>query len=282
MSNRKAVLITGTSSGIGRDAAGYLAGKGWRVFAGVRRDADAERIGAESGGAITPVNCDVTNETSLIAAREIMESDLDGCGLDGLVNNAGIATAGPLEFLSAEDLRHQFNVNVAGAMNTTRTFLPLLRKAGGRIVNISSISGLIAFPFLGAYAMSKHALEAASDALRIELMNSAIYVSLIEPGVIKTPIWKKSTAASLEMKKAMPTEALELYGASLDKFVANIARLNRYATSPATVSRKIHHALTSNRPRARYLIGLDAKLEYWGRVLLPARLFDRILHRIML
>ncbi len=184
-----AVLVTGASTGIGRATGLYLQARGFRVFASVRRETDA----ADLSGA-TPVLLDVENAESIRAAADAVGAALEDGALQGLVNNAGIAVSGPLEFLEMSDLRHQFEVNLFGQVAVTRAFLPLLRRAkNGRIVNMSSISGRITAPLLGPYSMSKFALEAFSDALRRELSPFGLSVSVVEPGAIKTPIWDKAS-----------------------------------------------------------------------------------------
>ena len=189
-----AVVITGASTGIGRVCAFHMDKLGFRVFAGIRNESDGRSLIEGSAGRITPLLIEVTDSVSALAAADRVAGAVGSAGLSGLVNNAGIVVAGPLEFLPLSELRKQFEVNVLGQIAVTQAFLPLLRQARGRIVNMSSIAGRVAFPYIGPYSASKYALEAISDALRIELLPWGISVSVIEPGDVATPIWKKSTS----------------------------------------------------------------------------------------
>jgi NAD(P)-dependent dehydrogenase (short-subunit alcohol dehydrogenase family) len=245
--------VTGASSGIGAACAARLRDRGWRVLAGVRRPGSAPE-GTEE------LLLDVTDPPAL---------ELDA--LDGLVNNAGVAVAGPLEFLPADELGRQLDVNVVGQLRTTQACLPALRAARGRIVNMGSISGRNALPFLGAYAMSKFALEAMTDALRVELAPWGIHVAIVEPGTIRTPIWTRD-------RPDPPPEALSLYGGRLDAFRRVAVRRGTAGAPPEAVAAAVEHALTAARPRARYLVGRDARLRA-GVERLPDRLRDRVLVR---
>ena len=267
------VLVTGASTGIGRATALYLEARGFRVFASVRKEKDAAELPGTS-----PVVLDVTDADSIRAASDAVSRALGGEALAGLVNNAGIAVSGPLEFLEMSDIRHQFEVNLFGQVAVTQAFLPLLRRAKrGRIVNMSSISGRITAPLLGPYSMSKFALEAFSDALRRELEPFGLSVSVVEPGVIKTPIWDKGIDSSKERIARMPARALELYGGRIE-YLSKRAEEMRASGAPAEkVAKAIHHALVSRRPRTRYLVGTDAKLTAKLAWLLPDRLIDGIL-----
>lgn len=279
-------LITGASTGIGRATTLRLAGAGWRVFAGVREEAAGERLQAEAqAGEVTPLTLDVTDSQQIEAARVRIQEEgarvggSQAGGLDALVNNAGIGVGGPLELLSAEDLRGQFEVNVFGQVAVTRALLPALRVARGRIVLLSSIGGLVAVPFNGPYAASKHAIEALGDALRGELHSSHIRVSLVEPGSVKTPIWGKAqeTASALEV----PPELQREYGGVPAAFAKVLADTERRGVSPEQVAATIERALTARRPRARYLVGRDARGMVVAHALLPTRAFDRILRRVL-
>jgi len=268
----RAVLVTGASTGIGRATALYLAARGFRVFASVRRDKDA----AELPGA-TPVVLDVTDADSIRDASDAVSRALGDEGLAGLVNNAGIAVSGPLEFLEMSEIRRQFDVNLFGQVAVTQAFLPLLRRAnGGRIVNMSSISGRIAAPLLGPYSMSKFALESFSDALRRELEPFGLSVSVVEPGVIKTPIWDKGVDSSKERVARMPARALELYGGRIETLRKLAQEMGERGAPPDEVAKAVHHALVSKRPRTRYLVGFDAKLTAKLVWLLPDRVIDRL------
>ena len=196
--------------------------------------------------------------------------------LDALVDNAGIAIAAPLEFLPPEELTRQLDVNVVGQLRVLQAFLPALRRARGRVVLMGSIGGRSALPFLGAYAMSKFALEAMADALRVELAPFAIHVAIIEPGTIATPIWSKPQRRVDEL----PPEAAELYGARAEKFRRLAAARSSEAVPAVEVAKAVAHALTAPRPRTRYVVGPDAKRR--ARVqMLPDRLRDRVLTRFL-
>lgn len=247
----KTVLITGVSSGIGYDAARFLVEKGFRVFGSVRKEADATRLQTELGHNFTPLIFDVTDGPAIKTAVETVTEQVRGQGLVGLVNNAGIATPGPLQYLPLDDLRQQLEVNVVGVTAVTQAFLPLLGASfdrtfpPGRIVNISSVSGKISYPFMGAYAASKHALEALSDAWRRELMLFGIDIILIEPGTVQTPIIYK-------FKTQLSRFEHSEYG-SLFKTVAARATERESDNIPVTkISRIIHQALTHPRPKSRY------------------------------
>jgi len=197
--------------------------------------------------------------------------------LDGLVDNAGIAIASPLEFLPPGELAHQLDVNVVGQLRVLQAVLPSLRRAGGRIVLVGSVAGRSALPFLGAYAMSKFALEAMADSLRIELEPWGLHVAIIEPATIATPMWSKPQRSVEEL----PPEAGELYGPRIQQFRRLATeRSAAHAVSTDGVAKAIQHALTASRPRTRYLVGPDA----WRRAAvqwLPDRARDRVLTRFL-
>ena len=264
----RTALVTGASSGIGAACAVRLAGAGWRVFAGVRRAGDAP-AGTDE------VLLDVTNEDDVRAAAERVEE------LHGLVNNAGIAIAIPLEFIPLEELRRQFEVNVVGQVAVTQAFLPHLRRSRGRIVFIGSIAGQSALPFLGSYAASKLALEAVADTLRVELRPFGIHVSLVQPGTIKTPIWTKSAAVADELANGAGAELAGLYGERIAAFRKVAQTRGAKGASADDVARVVEEALTMERPRTRKLVGLDAKVRS-GVERLPDRLRDRVYERVLL
>ncbi len=273
---RGAVLVTGSSSGIGEACALYLDKLGFRVFAGVRRDADGEALRSRASERLTPVHLDVTDGASLAAARTAIEATAGEAGLAGLVNNAGIVIAGPLEFMPLSEFRRQLEVNVVGQLAVTQTFLSLLRKARGRIVNMSSIAGRSAAPFNGPYAASKFALEAMSDALRMELLPWGISVSLVEPGSVATPIWQKSGKTAGEIARQMPSGARELYGRVYDAMRVAAARMAGAGVPAIEVAKVVAHALTARKPRTRYLVGRDAKIQALLKKILPDRTLDRL------
>ncbi len=274
---RGAVVITGASTGIGRACALELDRIGFRVFAGVRNDADGTGLKEASAGRITPVMLDVTDHGSLSAAAEAVARASGEGGIRGLVNNAGIVVGGPFEFLPIDQMRRQFEVNFFGQIAVTRAFLPLLRKSRGRIVNMGSISGRVVTPFVGSYGASKHALEALSDALRVELMPWGIEVALIEPGSIATPIWKKSVSAAAAVAEGYPAQARELYGSAMIAVQQAALRKGEEAIPVSTVVRAVVHAVTAARPKTRYLVGRGAKIQALLKKVLPDRLLDRLI-----
>jgi NAD(P)-dependent dehydrogenase (short-subunit alcohol dehydrogenase family) len=269
------VLVTGASSGIGEASALHLKELGFDAVAAVRKDEDAERL---AGQGLRTVRLDVTDADSIAAAR----AELGEGPLAGLVNNAGIAVAAPLEYLPLDQFRHQLEVNLVGQLAVIQRFLPALRAGRGRIVNVASIGGRVALPLVGAYNASKFALEGMSDALRRELLPQGVDVIVIEPGGVKTPIWGKGDQLATELAADMPPEGERLYGS----LVAAIRRqTTRIATEtgiePREVAEVIGHALTAKRPRARYLVGRDAKMRAPAAAVLPARVMDRLVARAL-
>ena len=273
------VLVTGASKGIGRATTLALDALGWQVFAGVRKSVDAEQLRRRASARLVPVLLDVVDKDSIAEAREAVSSRTESYGLDGLVNNAGIAVAAPLEFIPVDDFRKQVEVNLTAQLATTQAFLPLLRQAQGRVINISSMGGRISTPLLGPYHASKFGLEGLSDALRIELRPWGIEVILVEPGAIATPIWGTSSEAADELLEQMTLQARELYGRQVAAAKANAARSSSNGTPPQAVARTIEKALTARRPKARYLVGTDAKIAAAIATRLPVRLRDRLLSR---
>jgi len=265
----RAVLVSGASSGIGRETALLLARSGFRVFAGVRSDAAADDLRSQGSGGIEPLLLDITDAASVRAMGQRLAQE----NLVGLVNNAGGALLGPLEFLPLDEIRDQFELNVFGHIAVIQAALPALRRSRGRIINISSISGRIGFPFAGAYVGSKFALEGLSDSLRRELRPHGIAVSLIEPGNIKTPIWNKAFERSRAAARQFPAAALELYGSHLATSSRPVDRM----TEPAAVAETVLRAMTSRRPKARYVVGRDAHIYLLLRRFLPDRLLDRFI-----
>jgi NAD(P)-dependent dehydrogenase (short-subunit alcohol dehydrogenase family) len=271
------VLITGASSGIGEASALRLARAEWRVLAGVRASADGDRLRAAAGDRLEPVTIDVTEPSTIAAVADRLGDE----PLDGLVNNAGTAFAMPLEFLPLDQLRGQLEVNLVGHVAVTQALLPNLRAARGRIVNVGSIAGRSALPFLGAYAASKHALEAFSDSLRVELRPFGIAVTVIEPGTIATPIWRKGGERFQELAAGLPPELAGLYGERMAAFREAAAAAGRRAEPADDVAIVVERALTAERPKARYVVGRDAR----RRALverLPAGLRDRVYERVLL
>ena len=279
MADEGAVIITGASTGIGEACALHLDKLGYRVFAGIRKAADGESLRQRASARLVPVRLDISDETEVEqAARNITEA-LGGGKLVGLVNNAGIVVGGALEFLPLDALRRQFEVNVIGQIAVTQAFLPSLRQARGRIVNISSVSGLISSPFTGAYAASKFALEALMDALRMELRPWKIHVSMVEPGFIQTPILEKSLSREEAMRAQLPAEALQLYGASMRAVRDAIEREGAQAAPTDVVVKAVVHALTARRPRTRYVVGANSGFQISLARALPDRWRDALIVR---
>lgn len=279
-------LITGASTGIGRATALRLAASGWTVLAGVRDPAAGERLVADAGaaGRVLALALEVTDAAQVAAAAAAVEEQVrDGAssrgGLDALVNNAGMGVGGPLELVSQEDLRRQFDVNVLAQVAVTQALLPALRRARGRIVFVSSIGGRVAMPFTAPYAASKHAIEAFGDSLRVELRSSGVRVALVEPGSVATPIWDKSRAEAERV--VVPPELQEAYGhvpAAMDKVLQDTAKRG---IPPERVAETIERALTSSRMRTRYVVGTDAKVMLRIRSLLPDLVWDRFVRRAL-
>ena len=265
MLDGRTILVTGASTGIGRTTALFLAANGATVLAGVRDTT------VDLGPTVTTIKLDITDDDDV--------ANLRGHDLDGLVNNAGIATTGPLEFMPPEELRHQLEVNVVAQLAVTQACFPALRRNRGRIVNVSSISGRMALPLYGPYAASKYALEALSDSLRREQHDVAVV--LIEPGAIATPIWARGLAAGDALWQAMPPQAHERYGALVARLRHEAERQGTEGAPPETVARAIATALTAARPRTRYVVGTDARVQALLIQALPGRVADKLLARAL-
>jgi NAD(P)-dependent dehydrogenase (short-subunit alcohol dehydrogenase family) len=251
--DRGNILITGASTGIGHACAARLAELGFRVFAGVRKPADGEALRAHSSGNVEAVLLDVTRAESIAKAMTTV-----GAGpLAGLVNNAGIATMGPLELVSVDSWRKQFEVNVIGLVAVTQACLPALRLGRGRIVNVGSIADRCALPGSGPYDSSKFAVAAVTDVLRMELRPWRIAVALIEAGAIATPIWDKSQREADELAQQVRPERHALYRNLMETVRQEVAQSAKTASPVAAVVRAVEHALTARRPRTRYLVGRD-------------------------
>jgi len=281
MSTPPSVVITGASTGIGRDAALHLDRNGFRVFAGVRREADAESLQKEASPRLEPLLLDVTDAAAIEAAAKRVDAEVGTAGLAGLVNNAGIGIGAPIEFLDLDELRRQFEVNVVAVVAVTQAFLPALRRARGRLVNVGSIGGRVSQPLVGPYSASKFAMEAISESERMELAPWGIEVSLIEPGAIATAIWDKTQTYAGGMLQTLPPEANELYGDAVRSVLAILEYQQRAAIPPAATSRAIHHALTAARPKTRYVVGNDARAQAFFARFLPDRWRDALLVRFM-
>jgi NAD(P)-dependent dehydrogenase (short-subunit alcohol dehydrogenase family) len=272
MGNKGNILVTGASTGIGRACAIRFAELGYRTLAGVRKLADGEALKALSSGTIEPVLLDVTRPESIEAALAAVADQ----ALSGLVNNAGIAMVGPLELLPVDAWRKQFEVNVIGLVAVTQAFLSLLRRGRGRIVNIGSIAGRSALPGTGAYDSSKFAVEAITDALRMELHAWGISVSLIEAGAVATPVWEKTLRDADELSRQVSPERFALYRPLMATLRKEAADAARDATPVAAVVKAVVHAMTARNPKTRYLVGRDTWL--WLLLnLLPDRWRDHVI-----
>lgn len=274
-----AVLITGASTGIGRACALHLASRGNTVFAGVRKRSDADSLTTEARGALTPVTLDVTDEPSIQAAVESITEHVEGRGLAGLVNNAGIALGGPLEYLPIETWRTQLEVNVIGQVAVTKAFMPLIRQGRGRVVFIGSVGGRVGTPMMGPYNASKFALEGIAEAFREEVRPWGLKVVLIEPGAIKTEIWDKGREQADDLEQGLGAEANERYGALYKALRKLIDRQDRSGISAMRVAKVVERALFAANPRARYLVGPDAKAMGALARALPDRAKDALFRR---
>ncbi len=267
------VLITGATSGIGRDCALHLHARGHRVFAAGRNEralAELRDLGLES------IRLDVTDPGSIRAAQAEIERATEGYGVDVLVNNAGYGLWGPLEMLSDADVRAQFDTNVFGLLAMVRAFLPAMRGRGrGRVVNVSSVGGRITFPLGGAYNATKYAVESMSDALRMEVKQFGVDVVLIEPGYIKTGF----TERTMDLLAPYTSQPDSPYAATLAKAGEADSSLERFAASPRAVSRAIARSIESRRPRARYVAPWINAFGPWFGYLLPTRLLDWVFRR---
>lgn len=275
------MLVTGASTGIGRATAVRLDRDGWRVFAGVRREEDAESLRVEGSDRLVPVTLDVTDAVQVAAAAGLIGEQVGEAGLNGLVNNAGIAVLSPLETIPLEDFRRQIEVNLTGQVAVTQAMLPLVRRATGRVVFVSSIGGRMALPFGAPYHAAKFGVEAVADCLRQELRPWKIDVAVIEPGSIDTPIWERGERIADEVAVRAPDAQEELYGEMTKRFRAAVRRTAERGIAPDKVAKAVAHALTARRPRTRYLIGADARGQALAHRLLPDRAFDFMVARVM-
>jgi len=268
------IVVTGASTGIGRATAQRLAARGHDVLAGVRSEATGEAIRGEH---ITPVIIDVTNREHVGALR----ATVGDRPLAGLVNNAGINISGPLEFLALDELRRQFEVNLFGHVAVIQALLEPLRTGRGRIVNTGSVGARTPLPFTAPYAASKAALWAMGEALRGELRPWGIHVATVEPGAVATEIWGKADSQAGEMVSGLAPRGQELYGRTLGRVGDIVSSVSAGAIAPERVADVIEHALTSRRPRDRYLVGTDARQQTIARRVLGFRRFDRLLEKRM-
>ena len=276
------VLITGASTGIGKACALLLDRSGYRVFAGIRKEKDGQRLQAEGSGNILPVILDITDADQIAKAVETVTDALGpGKGLAGLVNNAGIVMAGPLEFLPIDNLRRQLEVNVIGHVAVIQAFLPLIQKGCGRIVNIGSTAAFFAAPFLGAYAASKFAMEAVTDSLRRELLPRDIFVSIVEPGYTETPIWDKGYDQADQLMAGFAEPAKDLYVNPFNKGRKFLDKGRHQAISPEVIAKAVCRAIESKRPKTRYLVGTDTHVLALAAKFLPDRLGDWLTRKFL-
>jgi NAD(P)-dependent dehydrogenase (short-subunit alcohol dehydrogenase family) len=269
------VLVTGAARGIGRSITEYLADRDWDVIAGVRGQDDANGITAANPRRITPVILDVTNDDHIADLARSLPARLDG-----IVNNAGVAVNGPMEVVTTADWRKQLEINVIGQLAVTRAVLPKLRQSRGRVVFMSSVNGRMSMPMLGAYSASKYALEAAADAMRMELRPWHVPVVIVEPAQTDTDMWRTAGDVVLETEAAMEPEHRELYArhlAGLKKFVPVAQRMT---VPPEKVSAVVETALTTRRPRARYVVGIGPGAQVRLMANLPTVVRDVVLRKV--
>jgi NAD(P)-dependent dehydrogenase (short-subunit alcohol dehydrogenase family) len=274
----QSVVITGASTGIGWATAKLLLTRGFRVFGNVRKQADADRLRSEFGANFTPLLFDVTDEAAVLAAAREVRAALNGETLAGLVNNAGIAVAGPVMGLAADEFRRQLDVNVIGPIIATQAFGPLLgadpslKGAKGRIVMVSSVGGKNGNPLLSAYSASKHAIEGLSESLRREMMLFGIDVIIVAPGAVKTPIWSKADEVDISGYRNSP------FFPALEKIRKFTRQLGENGLPPEKIAEAIVGALTSASPKVRYSITPDP-MRHIITAVLPKRMVDRIIAR---
>ncbi|MBM3666174.1 MAG: SDR family oxidoreductase [Actinobacteria bacterium] len=277
-----AVVVTGASTGIGRATALYLDQLGYRVFAGVRKQADANSLKKEASGELTPVTLDVTKPRSIAAARQKVQRAVGKAGIAGLVNNAGVANAGPVEHLPVADFQKVIDVNLTGQYAVTQEFLPLVRRGDGTIVFITSIGGLVASPFFSPYNAAKFGLEGMADSLRREIKPwKGMNVVVVEPGSIATPIWEKGRGNSAASGAKMSAEERRLYGPQMDRIREVTAEAEDRGLEPVEVAKVIEKAIRKRNPRSRYIVGRDAKMMARMQSLLGDKRFDRLMRGSM-
>ncbi len=276
----RSVVVTGASSGIGRACVSHLKHVGWRVFASVRKSRDCEDLQSEFSANVTPMIMDVTNRGSVLAAADQVSSELAGHGLDGLVNVAGIGMVRPIEYATPIDLQEIFNINVFGQIAVTQAFLPLLRTARGRIVNITSVGVHLPIPFGGLLNASKSAFAMFSDTMRLELRPFGIRVCTVEPGAIRTPAVEKTLGNIEAVIGSLPHSGAAHYGHMLREFVARGYPRELTGSPPDVVARAVHDALTSRWPKIRYVVGKHAKLLSTLPRILPDPVLDALLLRV--
>ncbi len=277
----RSVLITGASTGIGRATALRMDSAGWRVFAGVRRDEDAEALLGVGSSRLTPLLLDITDSEQIAAAGDGIGEAVGGAGLDGLVNNAGIMAAGPVETLPMDEFKRQIEVNLVGHVAVSQELLPQIRGARGRIVFVGSVGGRISYPFGAAYHASKFGIEAVADCLRQEVRRWGIGVSVVEPGAVDTPIWERGERFIGVLAETAPPAHANYYAQTIDRMLSMGKLVQARASSPEKVASVIERALSAHRPRNRYLVGLDAHFQVRAHQVVPARAFDWLVAKAM-
>ncbi len=275
------VLITGTSTGIGKATALHLDRLGYRVFACVRKQRDADAWCAQASDRLVPTLLDVTHPESILKAKQDISRSIGDAGLAGIVNNAGVAFLSPLEFAPIDTLRWLFEVNVFGLLAVTQAFLPLIRQARGRIINVSSEAVLAVAPFHGPYSASKLAVNGLSVALRRELRPLGIQVSVIIAGSINTPIWEKADGLSDQVARQQQSEADEIYGKAYHQVREFLLEMGRKGIEPRAVAQVIAQALAAKRAKHYYLVGTDAHVFNLLNALLPEPFQDWASTRIL-
>ena len=268
-------LVTGASRGIGRGIVEHLAARGWDVIAGVRNQQDADAVTKLDPQRVSSVILDVTSADDIAALEQSLPEQLDA-----VVNNAGIAVGGAMETLSPEEWRKQLEINVIGALAVTQAALPRLRKSRGRIVFISSVNGRLSMPLVGAYAASKFALEAAADALRMELKPWKIGVVVVEPAQTDTDMWRTADTMVEDLEASLSPEHRGLYAKHIAGFKKMIPVSQKLAVPTEKVSAVVEEALTAKRPRARYIVGLGPKAQVALMSVMPAKMRDIVLRKV--
>jgi NAD(P)-dependent dehydrogenase (short-subunit alcohol dehydrogenase family) len=276
-----AVLVTGASTGIGRATALLLDANGYRVFAGVRKEADARELAKAGSDRLTPIPLDVTDADQIESAKAEVVEALGEQGLVGLVNNAGVGGGGPIEFMPLDELRDTLEVNLIGQVGVTQAFIPLIRRVKGTIVFIASIGGRVASPFMSPYNTSKFAIEALGESLRHELRPWQIDVAVVEPGSIDTQIWSKGNEQVRERLGELPEDARRLYGRQLTRFSEVLNETASRGIPPEKVAEVVHKAIASENPKHRYLVGTDARIGARLKGTLPDRTFSKLAARQM-
>lgn len=274
------VLVTGASTGIGEACALHLDRMGHRVFAGIRREADGERLRSRSSKRLEPVRLDVTDRGQVEAVADRLGDACGPAGLAGVVNNAGIAIGGPLEHLPLDEWRTQLEVNVVGQVSVTQVTLPLLRTARGRVVFIGSLSGRVSTPLMSPYGASKHAIEAVGESLREELRPWGIHVAVVEPGAVRTAIWDKGRSTADRLERDLPPDGRRRYGDQIDAIRRQIDAQERDGVDPLVVAEAVEHALFHRRPRYRYPVGRDARAVAVLDRLAPDRAMAAVIRRL--